>query len=191
MKFSRWWRSDRERDLDQELRAHLDLPPELGYCYAAQRTLGNTTLIKESTRDMWGQTTIDIFLQDLRYAFRAISRNRRFTAVAMLSLALGIGANTAIFSLIDSVMLKILPVSHPEELLQVTKGTERDSFSNPIWEQVPDRQDAFSDIFAYTRRRFNLASGGEARYVQGSFASWQFFETLGVGTALGRTFHLC
>ena len=72
-----------------------------------------------------------------------------------LSLALGIGANTAIFSLIDSVILKTLPVSHPEQLLQVTIG-DNPFFTNPIWEQLRDRQDAFSGIFAYGFERFNL-----------------------------------
>ncbi len=184
-----WWRRNRERDLDRELRAHLDLEAEeLGDRYAAQRALGNTALIKEATRKMWGGTSIDILLQDLRYALRGMRRSPALTAVAVLSLALGIGANTAIFSLIYSVMLKSLPVSHPEELLQVTKAGRRDSFSNPVWEQIRDRQDVFSGVFAYTSRRFDLASGGEARYAQGNLASGQFFETLGVHTVLGRPF---
>ena len=100
---------------------------------------------------------------NLRYAIRALRSNPGFAAVAILSLALGIGANTAIFSLIDSVILKTLPVSHPEQLLQVTIG-DNPFFTNPIWEQLRDRQDAFSGIFAYGFERFNLAAGGEARY---------------------------
>jgi len=182
-------RKDRERDLDRELRAHLELEAEeLGDRDAARRALGNTTLIKERTREMWGSTTIDILFQDLRYALRAMWRSPALTAVVVLSLGLGIGANTAIFSLIDSVMLKVLPVSHPEELLQVTRAVYRESFSNPVWEQLRDRQDVFSGVLAYTARRFNLAAGGEVRYVQGTFASGQFFETLGLQAALGRTF---
>jgi putative ABC transport system permease protein len=126
----------------------------------------------------------DALFQDLRYAIRALRSNPGFAAVAILSLALGIGANTAIFSLIDSVMLKTLPVSHPEELLQVTGSG---GYSNPVWEQVRDRQDVFSGIFAYSARPLNLASRGEVRYVQGAFVGGQFFDTLGVHAILGRT----
>ena len=98
--------------------------------------------------------------QDLRYALRALRASPGFASVAILSLALGIGANTAIFSLIDSLILKPLPVSHPEKLLQVTRGKE-DYYTNPIWEQVRDRQDVFSGIFAYGGARFNLASAAK------------------------------
>jgi len=128
----------------------------------------------------------DALLQDLRYAIRALRSSPGFAAVAILSLALGIGANTAIFSLIDSVILKTLPVSHPEQLIQVTMG-ENSSFTNPIWEQVRDHQDVFSGIFAYGGGRFNLAAGGEARYAQGYFVAGQFFDTLGLHAVLGRT----
>lgn len=131
---------------------------------------------------------LDHLIQDLRYALRALRSSPGFAAVAILSLALGIGANTTIFSLIDSLMLRFLPVSHPEQLLQVNRGLGRDSYSNPLWEQIRDRQDVFSGIFAYSTRRFNLSPTGEVRYVRGAFASGQFFETLGVRPVLGRTF---
>jgi putative ABC transport system permease protein len=92
---------------------------------------------------------LDAMMQDVRYAIRTLRSSPGFAAVAILSLALGIGANTAIFSLIDSLMLKALPVSHPEQLLQVT--IDKDPyFSQPIWEQLRDRQDVFSGIFAYS-----------------------------------------
>src|SRR5580700_6030996 len=129
---------------------------------------------------------LDALLQDLRYAIRALRSSPGFAAVAILSLALGIGANTAIFSLIDSVILKTLPVSHPEQLLQVTMG-KSSSFTNPIWEQVRDRQDVFSGVFAYGGARFNLSSGGEARYAASKYVAGQFFETLGLHPLLGRT----
>jgi len=133
---------------------------------------------------------LDTFRQDSRHAIRALHNDPGFAAVTALSLALGIGANTAIFSLINAVMLKTLPVSHPEELLQVTagRGGGRGYFSNPVWEQIRDRQDAFSGMFAYCRWAFDLASGGEARNVNGEYVSGQFFETLGVPAILGRTF---
>src|ERR1017187_4311142 len=131
---------------------------------------------------------LDAFVQDLRYAVRTLRTSPGFAAVAILSLALGIGANTAIFSLIDAVMLKYLPVSHPEELLQVAMGDDNGStFTNPIWERVRDRQDVFSGVFAYSGGRFNLAPSGEARYAQSIWASGNFFATLGVRAVLGRT----
>jgi len=123
---------------------------------------------------------------NLRHAIRALRSNPGFAAVAILSLALGIGANTVIFSLIDSVILKTLPVSHPEQLLQVTIAVNP-FFSNPVWELLRERQDVFSGIFAYSVRRFNLATGGEARYAQGNFVSGQFFDTLGLRAIIGRT----
>ncbi len=127
-------------------------------------------------------------MQDLRYALRALRSTPGFTAVAILSLALGIGANTAIFSLIDSVLLKTLPVQHPEQLLQIVTPFYEGALTNPIWEQLRDRQDVFSGIFAYSFTRYNIASGGEARFVEGNKVSGQFFDTLGVRSILGRTF---
>src|SRR5258706_1092256 len=129
----------------------------------------------------------DVFLHDLRYALRALRSSPGFALVAILSLALGIGANTAVFSLIDAVILKTLPVENPAELLQVTMGTDDASFTNPIWEQVRDRQDVFRGVFAFGSARLNLASGGEARYAQGNWVSGDFFNTLGVHAVLGRT----
>jgi putative ABC transport system permease protein len=129
---------------------------------------------------------IDAICQDLRYAVRAFRRNPGFAAVAILSLALGIGANSAIFSLIDAVILESLPVSHPAELFQVTMGSGA-AFNNPTWEHLRDRQDVFSGIFAYGRWGFDLASGGEAHSVHGAYVSGQYFDALGVHAALGRT----
>src|ERR1019366_1586714 len=124
---------------------------------------------------------LDAIMQDVRYAIRALRSSPGLAAVAILSLALGIGANTAIFSLIDSLTLKALPVSHPEQLLQVTMAKDA-YFTNPIWEQLRDLQDVFSGIFSYGMAggRLNLAAGGEARYAQANVASGQFFDTLGL-----------
>src|ERR1700675_1690682 len=124
---------------------------------------------------------LDALFQDVRYAIRGLRSSAGFSAAAILSLALGIGANTAIFSLIDAVILKSLPVRHPEELLQVMMGNEAyGGYSNPTWEHLRDRQDVFSGIFAYGRWGFDLASGGEARSVHGAYVSGQYFDTLGV-----------
>jgi len=130
----------------------------------------------------------DDVLQDVRYALRALCSSPGFSAVAILSLALGIGANTAIFSLINAVILKMLPVSHPEQLVELgTKTEDGLSFTNPVWEQVRDRQDVFSGAFAYSPTRLNLAMGGEVRNANASWVSGDFFRTLGVNSLLGRT----
>jgi putative ABC transport system permease protein len=132
---------------------------------------------------------LDVIMQDVRYAIRGLCATPGFAAVAILSLALGIGANTAIFSLIDSLFLRALPVSHPEQLLRVTAGQDEE-FNNRVWEMLRDRQDVFSGIFAYglAGGRVNLATGGEARYAQSNIASGQFFEALGLRAFIGRAF---
>src|SRR5688572_6526388 len=153
----------------------------------ARRLFGNSSVQKERTRDADLLTWLESLAADVRYALRAMRSSPGFTAVIVSSLALGIGANTAVFSLINSVVLKSLPVHEPEELLQVTLDDIRAAaFTNPIWEQIRDRQDVFSGVFAYTDRGFNLASGGEMRRAVGNMVSGEFFSTLGVRPAVGR-----
>ncbi|MBL0158464.1 MAG: ABC transporter permease [Bryobacterales bacterium] len=183
-----------DRELAEEIESHLQLQiddnlragmdPAEARRQATLRFDG-VEAVKESYRERRGLPWLETAWQDLRYAVRVLAKDRGFTAVAVLTLALGIGANTAIFGLIDAVMLKSLPVQRPEELLQVRMG-ESSVFTNPIWEQVRDRQDVFSGVFTYGDDRFNLSPGGEARYVQGAWVSGEFFETLGVQPALGR-----
>src|SRR4249919_695055 len=101
-------------------------------------------------------------MPDLRDAFRALRATPIVTGVAILSLALGIGANTAIFSLINALMLRSLPVKSPQRLVQVLVADKQTSWSNPLWEQIRDRDtQIFDGAFAYSTPRFNLASGGE------------------------------
>ena len=127
--------------------------------------------------------------QDVRYGVRQLAAQPGFTAVAVLTLALGIGANVATFNTIDAVLMKTLPVEKPEELVVILSGRAGDqnpSFSYPLWEQLRDRQEVFSGVFARSNPRFNLALAGEVRYAQGLFASGQFFSTLGVRPHVGR-----
>jgi putative ABC transport system permease protein len=184
--------SKRERDLDDEIRHHLQMAAEDRGAEAARREFGNITLIKEITREMWGWSTFDKLAQDLRYALRTLARSPSLAIVAILSLALGIGANTAIFSLINALLLKSLPVSHPEELVQIVLSGGRqgpfNSLSNPIWEALRDRQDVFSGISAYGGSWFNLSNGGEARLAPGIYVNGDYFSTLGVRAAAGRLF---
>src|ERR671938_1433990 len=129
----RWRRWNRAEDLERELRGHLELEAEEQHDaglsakearYAAQRALGNTTLIKEDVRAVWNWTLLEQIGQDLRYAARTMRKNWGFSTVAILSLALGIGANTAIFSLIDALLLKSLPVKDPQSLFFVAKQAQ-------------------------------------------------------------------
>ncbi len=135
--------------------------------------------------------------QDFRYGARLLRMNPGFFAVATISLALGIGANTAIFELLNAVRLRMLPVAHAEQLaeLQIADNEHccsgnfsdrRPNFTYPQWEQIRNHQQAFSGIFAWGDHRFNLAVGGEARYAEGLFVSGQFFQTLGVRPLMGR-----
>src|SRR5919199_1012252 len=138
-------------------------------------------------------------LQDVRYGFRVLRKSPGFTLVAVVTLALGVGANTAIFQLIDAVRLRTLPVKDPQELVGVqladTKGergnfsTEYPAVTNPIWEQIRDRQQAFSGVFAWGTDDFNLSQGGEARLARGLWVSGDFFNVLGVRPELGRLFN--
>jgi putative ABC transport system permease protein len=131
---------------------------------------------------------VSSFRQDMRYGTRLLKTNPGFAAVAILSLALGIGANTAIFQLLDAVRMRTLPVKDPQNLafVQITNRTwSTGSFSgwyswvsNPIWEQIRDRQQGFSSIFAFGGERLNLAKGGEARYANTVFVSGDAFKTL-------------
>ncbi|MGC1650742.1 MAG: ABC transporter permease [Candidatus Sulfotelmatobacter sp.] len=150
--------------------------------------------IKEECREARGVNLIETLLQDIRFGLRILGRTPVITGIAILSLALGIGANTAIFSLIDAVMLRMLPVHKPEELVQLFRldplagGEGNFSFTNPFWEQVHDQQDVFSDAFAWSEDRFDLAQGGAVHDVNGVFASGGYFTTLGVRPAAGRLF---
>jgi len=140
----------------------------------------------------------DDMFQDLRFGARLLLKNKSFTAVAVLSLALGIGANTAIFQLLDAVRLRTLPVRAPQELAEVQIADmtgARGNFSspnptvtNPIWEQIRDRQQAFSGVFAWGADSFNLTPGGEVRSAQALWVSGDVFNVLGVRPALGRVF---
>lgn len=128
-------------------------------------------------------------MNDIRLAFRAWRATPVISIVAIVSLALGIGANAAIFSLVNSVMLRSLPVADPDRLaIVVDPARETRAWSNPVWEQIRNRSDAFDGAFAWAPARFNLAPGGEARFVDGLWASGDFFRVLGVPAAIGRTF---
>jgi predicted permease len=170
-----------ESDLDEEMRFHLTMKAQkTGDAHAARRQFGNAAILKEVSREMWGWASLERLWRDLRYGMRQLAANPGFTAVAVLSLALGIGANTAIFSLIDHVMLRLLPVRSPEELL-VIRGIN----SYPRFEEVRRRNTVFSAIFGvHVMNELDVKDKGRAT---GELVSGNYFQTLGVGAAMGRT----
>ena len=195
-------RSDGE--LEEELRSHVELEAEAArrrghsgedaHREARLRT-GGVAQAMEGLRDQRGVPRLSGTGQDLRMAWRALRATPLVTAVAVASLALAIGANTAIFSIVDSLLLSGLPVRSPERLVHVTDSVRRETgeirvraWSNPFWEQLRARPHLFESAAAWSFTRFNLASGGEAQFVDGIWADGGFFETLGVHAVAGRTF---
>jgi len=193
-----------ERDMDDELRSHLrcradDLErsgmPRAEAERQARIEFGGYEGYKEQCRQTVGAHFFETVLQDARFALRVLRKSPAFTTVAVLTLALGIGANTAIFSLIDTVMLRFLPVQNPQELTEVlwsslTRPGERPaaSFTNALWEQLRDRQDIFSGVFGWRSTKFDLAQGGPVQNANGLFTTGGYFSTLGVRPAAGRLF---
>src|SRR5262249_35866133 len=163
--------------------------------HAARRKLGNATFIREEIYTMNSLGLLETLWQDLRYALRLLRLNPGFTLVGVLSLALGIGANTAIFQLLDAVRLRTLPVPSPQKLYEVKIVTNGRSGSFPnryprmtnrIWEQIRDHQQAFSSIFAWGDWTFDLSQGGQKQRAQGIWVSGDYFRTLQVQPQIGR-----
>ena len=196
-------RSERlSSELDRELEFHLAeridelIAGGMGAAEArreARLRFGNPAVQKERARDRDLLPLLESIVGDVRYATRSLRSSPGFALVAILSLGLAIGANTAIFSLIDAVLLRSLPVSDPEELVRVTTpdrsgrlGEGSDNFTNPLWEALRDSQDVFSGVFATADERFDLGGGGQARPIPGAWVSGGYFSTLGVRPAAGR-----
>jgi len=185
-----------EADLDDEIRSHLEMAEDdhrLSGMNASQarraalRSFGGVDQVKERYRDRYRFSRTETIIQDLAYSARTLRKNPSFSAVAILTLALGIGANTAIFSLLNSLMLKTLPVKEPDRLMQVYIG-ENGGMTNLIWEQIRDRDLGFEGISAAGTLRLDMSSGGEKRPAQGLFVSGDFFNVMGVAPVLGRAF---
>src|SRR5208282_2969775 len=191
-----------ESEADSELRFHFDQQVEkylksgLTREEAMRRArleFGGHEQLKEEIRDARGVNLIETLFQDIRYGLRILGRTPVISCVAVLSLALGIGANTAIFSLIDSVMLRMLPVANPEELVQLRilnpqrpSGEGNPTFTNPLWEEVRNLQSVFSGVFAWSSTQFDLAQGGAVNEANGTYVSGDYFSTLGVRPVAGR-----
>ena len=193
-----------ERELDEEMRHHLALR-------GSQTQFGNIALIKEDSRGMWTFAFWEQFSQDIRYGLRAMSKNRFFTTMAVLSLAMGIGANTAIYSIMDAIMIRALPVRNPGELailnwrakpdadVPVISSHNGSNYDDPggfqvspdfpwrAYELFRDNSNSFSKLFAYKRiGQLNLVVHGQAELADVELVSGNFFNGLGVVPAAGR-----
>ena len=206
--WQRVWRRNRmERQLDAELRFHLERHEaeliaqgiEPGEARRRARlAIGGPEQVKEQCRDARGTRWVEDLAQDIRYALRALWLQPGFAAVCVITLALGIGANTAIFQLLDAVRLRTLPVENPQGLRQIKIDqphgrtgnftTRYPALTNAIWEQIQDKQKGFSGVFAWAPWPFNIAETSDVRRAEGIWVSGDFFNVLGVRPLIGRVF---
>src|SRR5215471_2808947 len=191
------------RQLDDEVQFHLEQQiaenvrvgmSEEEARYAALRSFGNPTALKEETRETWGWMWLQQVGQDLRYGFRMLRRSPLFTVVAVLTLAFGIGANTAIFSLMDQVLLELLPVKHPEQLVLVVERGIRfgnswgdNDISYPMYRDFRDGNQVFSGMFCRFPTSMSLGCGDRTERVSAELVSGSYFPVLGVTAIIGRT----
>jgi predicted permease len=195
-----WRRSQQRAALDQEIQSHLQMAAsdriERGESTehaqrAARCEFGNVALVQQLTRDQWGWRWLEELLQDLRYGARMLRKNLGFTVVAVLTLALGIGANTGIFSIVNGVLLNPLPYPHPEQLVTLHESKpnfEFGSISYPNFRDWQKDNHTFSSMAISRRFAFSLTGLGEAEQVPARFISSDFFSTVGVNPVLGRSF---
>ena len=199
-----WYRRGaRDADLERELRDHLELEAEEQRAaglslkqadYAAHRALGNTLKIEEDVRAAWGFQSFENFAQDVRYAFRMLRKSPGFTAVAVLTLAIGIGANTAMFSVVHAVLLRPLPYPDEQRLANLTEFDPRDrpisweSMSYPDFLDIRARSATLKSIAAYRSNNLIFTGGPEPIRVEAETVSASLFGLLGVQPQLGRGF---
>jgi hypothetical protein len=193
-----------DHELDEEIKSHIEMQVEDNLRrgmspeearYAARRSFGGVDQIKEVYRDRSGVPVVETTLQDLRFAIRVLRRSPVYTSVVVLTLAIGIGANTAIFSLVDAVLIKMLPVRNPEQLVAIdsfTQRGERTNFSYPLFEQLRDRTQTFKGVFAALDGTRNLemigpAANAQPLPVEVQLVSGEYFPVLGVNAIAGRT----
>jgi hypothetical protein len=179
-----------EREFDSEVQTHLSLLTEENVrrgmnaeearC-AALRSFGGVSQFASSYREQTGLPRLEAFSQDLRFGIRLMRKNPGFTAVAIITLALGIGANTAIFSVVNAVLLHPLPYPQPGQLISIS-GRQ----SWPDLHDIQKQNQCLEKIGAFASWQFDLASDGEPEQVKANLVSLDLFETLAVHPALGR-----
>ena len=191
-----------ERDLRAEIQAHLEeridefieggMTPEAARA-SALRQFGNRTRVAEYSREQWAFVPLDEFVQDLRFAGRILARNPLFTTVSVLSLAVGIGANTILFGAVDQVLLHALPYRQPDRLFAVTSrsanhGTEPMQVSAADFYDWRAQSHSFESLSGYSSWPMNLTNVDEPRRLESELVSASLFSTLGVNAEMGRTF---
>ena len=200
MKSFFWHRRKRESELDEELQSHLQMAardradrgesPEQARA-AARREFGNVGLIKEVTREIWGWASVERLMQDLRYGLRMLAKSPGFAAITILTLALGIGANTALFSVVNGVLFNPLPYSHPDQLVWIAESKPNfatGSISFPNFRDWQKNNRTFSSMAAYRPYSYNLTGSGDAEQLRAMLVTSDFFTVLGVNPVLGRSF---
>ena len=187
-----------ERELDDELRSHLEMAVESNLHQGmtpeearrvARREFGGIEQTKEAHRDGRGLPAIETFARDLRYGWRMLRKSPGLSVVAILSLALGIGANTAIFTIIDAVMLRTLPVKNPSELVQLNRyyGGQRSNFSYPHYELFRDRSRSFAGVFAVSNNQpSKVRIDRETESADCQYVTGNYYAVLGVPAVIGR-----
>ncbi|HKT11515.1 MAG TPA: permease prefix domain 1-containing protein, partial [Terriglobia bacterium] len=195
------FRKDRaEQEMDDEIRFHIDKQIQQNIAegmsideahFAALRAFGNGGAIEEECRDSWHVRLMNELFQDFRYGLRQLRRNPGFTAIAIVTLALGIGAITAIFSVVNGVLLNPLPYSLPDRLVAIYSRTaqfSRGSISYPNFLDWERDNHSFSSLAAYRSDHFSLTGMGEPQPVPADMVSASFFPVLGVNPVIGRNF---
>jgi len=182
-----------EEELAEEMRLHLEMKAgESGDAPRARKEFGNVTLLRELSREAWGWGWLERLAQDLRYALRLLGKSPGFTAVAVLSLALGIGANSAIFSLINALVLRTLPVPQPGRLVLLSTlnpNGGKKLLSVAMFEEIQRRQQVFSGLFGWSANAIaNLEANGVPYAGCRDDATGEYFAALGVKPLLGRLF---
>jgi len=184
-----------DRDLDEELAFHLAMRAlkhgdDPAAHLAARRQFGNATRIRETCRDLWTFAALEALWQDLRYAARTLGKTPAFSLVAILSLALGIGVNAALFSLTDAMLLRALPVKNPQELVEFVMksgGSMMTNLPHPVFERFRQDRSVLSDVFAFYDSTLAFGAGGITQPATAHAVSGCFFPSLGVPSLMGRT----
>jgi predicted permease len=186
-----------DQDLDDEIETHLRLLTERyvrqgmtedAAARAARRQFGNVTLLQEAHRDMRGIRFIETLFQDARYGLWMMRRNPGFTLVAVITLALGIGANTAIFGLVNAAFFRSLPATEPDRIVALSRITEMAAISYPDYAFLRDSNNVLSGLAAHTTIVASFGDETRSEVVVGSLVSGNYFEVLGIKPVLGRAF---
>lgn len=185
-------RGRRERDLEREIRSHLELEAEEVGRDGARRAFGNDAIVKERVRAEWGWTRLEQIAGDVRYGLRQVRRNPGFSAVAIATLALGIGVNTAMFSAVDAILIRPLPYRDAGRLVMVWDDTRTDSskfMSTPAeWHEWRRLNTVFADVAATQPGQRTLSGDGEPEELQGRKVTGNLWTVLGVRPLIGRVF---